>query len=711
MKLSTIFDRFIKKKSPPIERLFSLVIDELCVQSAIWFLGERGNPVVTENKIECVDEDSWEARLEAADKALSALSDDETFSDVHKVVLGLSSRYLTPTGDIDVATRSEVKKLCRELDLIPIGFVSIPAAIVHKMKIEEGIPPTIILLCLSNGACTVSIYKVGLRVAEETITVDDVVIQLEETLKKLKDTEVLPSRILLYGTDEKKLEQIQHTLLKHPWPTRVSFLHFPKIDLLPLSYAAQAVSLAGSQETGATRGFLDEGKSDIYKASETKSDTVPKGEDENIVAVGPEELGFRREDVLVKMQKNNNVKHFMLPKLPISNILRLRGIHIFDTISLPSLGIPIAGVVVATCFIFGLYMWFLPKAVVTILVLPKKLEEKIDLTVLTTATVADVRSRTVPGKMQEKVVSGEKEIPVTSKKEVGDPAKGSVIVYNKATSERALKKGMQITAGNLIFSIDDDVKIASASESIGSVTFGKGNVSVTAVAIGTKANLPAGTEFTFKDIPTSVAIARNDQPFTGGASREVTVVSRVDYDALTKGLTRDLVEKAKGELSTNVSGREKLIDATIASIVTDKAFQEELDQEADVLHGKITVTVTGISYNEEDIRTIFEELVNSQIPPGFELSTEQTLTKITEVKVKKDKTIGLSATMKATATPILSTRDIADSLAGKSIAQAAEYLRTINGVGGVEVSVRWSLLRNRLPMNQDNISVSIALQE
>ncbi len=755
-----------------------MVLEERYVQAAVWRLDQRGHPMIEKNQTQRMDQDDWEARIEAADRALTRLDDDETLGSNQKVVLGLSSLYVTPTGDIDATIRVEVKKLCKELDLRPIGFVALPTALVHKLRVDEGVPPTVILLSVSDGVVTVSLYKVGVLAGQGTITTENIVSELEGTLKKWKDIEVLPSRMLLYGTDETILEELKNILLKHPWPTRVAFLHFPKIDILPATLAAEAVSLAGAAEMEMETGEeklrtensrltgespkeetelkfeevvvdREEQKKESEEAEESEDvveevvsemglqseerilDQEPREAEEeisqenaNVVIVAPESLGFRKgEDVLESRIENkteealeepnqkSQKRKLTLSRLAIPSISFDRIHEVFSNAPLPIGGLPIVGAVILFVLAVSLYTWFIPKATVTVFTIPKLLEEKVSLTVNPTATVADAATKTIPGKNQEKVVSGQKTMTVSGKKDVGDPAKGTVTIYNKSLSERIFKSGTILIAKGLSFSLDSEVKVASATDSFNKREFGFSSGSVTASRLGPEGNLPVDTEFTFKDLSSEIVVARNDKPFTGGTSKEMTVVSRADYDALVKALTADLVEKAKAELASGVAGREKLIDGTITSSVTDKTFQEELDQEAKQLHGNITVKVVGISYSQEDIVALFSDLVQGKVPAGYALVPEQTASLVSDVKVKKDGTITLIARIKSVALPTVETRDIAKALAGKSIKQAEAYLRSVHGVAGMEVFTRWWFLKDRIPPNKANISISVALQE
>ncbi len=400
-----------------------------------------------------------------------------------------------------------------------------------------------------------------------------------------------------------------------------------------------------------------------------------------------------------------------MPKLAIPKL---------PSITLPRISIPLrggvgvlaGGIIVAVGFIGFLY-WKLPSAVVTIYEIPESFSDTADVAIDPTATVVDSTNRIIPAKLQETSVSGEKTMPVTGKKEIGDPAKGAVVIYNKSLTGRTFKKGSALVANALLFTLDSDVSVASASESLasGSITFGKATGSITAEAIGGKGNLPASTEFTFKDIATSIAVARNDQALTGGTSREVTVVSRADMDNFVKAMTKELVDKAKAGLVSGVSGSDVVIDETVTTEVAEKQFTEELDQETTELHGKLTITISGISYSKSDAGKLFEERLSGRLAQGYLLVANRTVVALSNVQVKKNGTVNAHVEATAIAMPTLGTSDIQKALAGKKLTAAQEYLRSIAGIGSAGFDFRWTLGRNRLPINPKNISVTVAIQE
>ncbi len=791
MKLPDVFNQFLRKSPVRQEAYLSLVLEAGMVQSAVWTIEKGRKTRVSEAAIEHVADNSWEKRLEACDRAIARLADREDRDDFEKVVLGLPAYYLDRDDNIEHATGTHIKKLTQELELIPIGFVPIHQAIVNMIKQDEGVQPSVILLEVGPEQTTLILYKVGVIVGRALITNDDFVPGVEHALKGFKDLEVLPSRMLLYGSAQDTLEDYKRDLLKHPWPTRANFIHYPKIEILPLLSLAGAVSLAGASELATTVGEEDETQArtdtpvtqatsrrseapespndsdqtieDVMtvKADQIEEEKIEETEhtegnevieddvldqevspddnhdapdtaieaDDNLIEVAPETLGFHQNvDILdhppsEKKMMQETVQIDGTEKNETGGIIGGTVSRLVSGIQMPqfrAIRLPKAGLLAFVLFSFvvvgggWLTYWVLPAVDITLLEIPKTLTESSAVTVNPTATVVDAASKTVPGRKQEKSVSGDKKIAVTGQKDIGDPSRGTVTIYNKSLTGKQLKKGTVLTAGNLSFSLDSEISIASASESLasGSVTYGKSNAAITALKLGPQSNLPASTEFSLKDTSASIMVARNDIALAGGSSKVVTVVSRADYETLIVDLTKELIAKAKAELGNSVTGGERLIDETVKTSVTNKKFNAELDQEIQELAGTITVAITGISFRDEDVASLFADLVTANVPSGYALRSSGETIHAKNIKIQKDGTIAVVIEYQGAALPVFDLPAIKAKLAGKTMPQAQEILKGISGVGGVEIgTVTKSLWGQKLPAKSGNIAISVAVLE
>ncbi len=808
MKLPSALTSLIKKKEDGKEYYFSLYMDVDAAAVAVWSMDPAKLPTIASFAHGVVKENTWEARIQVIDRLLSAAEDKVGVTKaITKTVFGMPGAYLTAEGNIADEIRPQLKKLAQVLELKPVGFVPLSQALAFSLKNDEGVPPSIILIGCSQKNALITLFRVGKLTSQDTVDLaDDPAAVVEAILKKNQDGDVLPSRMLLYGGDTVRLEDVRTKLLKHPWPTRTNFLHFPKIEIVSVESLLHAVSLAGAaelasdigepieaagtvatvvaqprpsilpsepvitpadttsekeeveeeavderEESGIASAGEEEGEpGSLESEAETVGDAIEKEEssDEevsNVELVTPESLGFRKEDILEKtpashmprpvvakpinreeleedvfeeedeeeVEDTNAKKPFKLPFsiptvradmfAPVTRFLsHLRFPKMKNTMYIFG--------AVGVVLLLGVLFYFVPRVTVTVLVSPQSVDQSTTLTVNPTATVADPASKIIPGHTQSKSISGDKTIAVTGKKNVGDPSKGTVTIYNKVTNSKTLPKGTVLTGNSLSFTLDSDVSIASASEDIGSITFGKATANVTAKDIGPNGNLPAGVEFVFTGVSGSQASARNDAAFTGGNSKSVTVISRADQDGLVKALTDDLVGQAKSQLAASATGGEHLIDETVKTAVSDKSFDQEIDQQASQLHGKITITVSGISISDEDVKAILTSLVEGKVPAGYALAPDQTNVSVSNVTVKKDGSITLTAKLTAIALPKVDTEALKTTLAGKDVTAALTILKQTTGVAGAEYKFAFSPVQSRLPMNRNNITITTAVQ-
>ncbi len=818
MKLPSIVTELFQKKKKEQKLYLSLVLESDHVVGAVFQILDDGTPEIEHAVAKRIASDSWEDRIIGADAVISALEKKLETTDFHEVIFGLPASYLSPNGSITTSVRPHLKDVATKLTLNPIGFVPIHQALLYKLKTEEGIPPSIILLEVTTRTVTLSLFKVGMLTGQSIIPNNNSVVQeIENALRSFPNAEVLPSRILLSGIDDGKLENLKKRITEHPWTIRANFLHFPRIETLPLDVSVESVSLAGASEIGGTEGFHSdnpeqeisdgtgdspesqhpsvdtyspenftddgsvEGRPDDLKEystgikqpsepqendeviGETSKEIKPKDtsnigkyaddttltnqeditEKSNVTFVNPEDIGFTKDtDVLSEKSELTRAQALKTRKPestdmsvevkgkhstpPVYSLVLVKGKEIFlktrsiiagivHKIPISRKLLLIGGIVVTVAIIlFGLFYWIMrefPKAEVTLTVVPEILQAKETLEFSTGITTPDKEKKIFPAEKIETQISLDKNISVTGKKKVGDPATGSVVIYNKATSSRKLSKGTILTSDKLLFTLDADIQVASASESIGSITFGKTNAQVTASAIGTSSNLPANTEFVFKDISSSILIARNDSAFTGGTSRDVTVVTRADYDSLVKLALEDVRKNAQQELSGSMSGTMKLISNTVATTVKDKSFSNELDEEAKQLSGTVNIGITGLAYNEDALKRFIETLEMQNVPSGYRIMTDKSTATIDSVKIGKDGTVTASISYKGTAIPSFTETDLSKLIAGKRISDARTDLTKIRGIKDVSFKVTQTLRPDYLPLKSDRVVITVLLNE
>ncbi len=293
--------------------------------------------------------------------------------------------------------------------------------------------------------------------------------------------------------------------------------------------------------------------------------------------------------------------------------------------------------------------------------------------------------------------TGTTEATATGKKDIGTPAKGIVTVFNSSDNQRTIAAGTTITSSNdLEFTLDKSVTVASASGDIFSVTTpGKANVNVTAVEIGTAGNLPSNTKFSFS-ADNSIA-AKNDSAFSGGTKKSITVVSKEDIAKLESDLIKKLEEKARDEISSNISKEKILLPEFIKTNLSSKKFDKKEGDEANKISLSATANYQTFAYSKKDIASFIEDILKTA--GNLTLDENRITTSAKDIKATGTTEVATTLTISGFLLPKINQEDLAKQISGKNIKDAQNLLTTIPQVESaiIKISPNIPLLPQNLP--------------
>ena len=738
----SIVSRFLPKEKEP-EYFLLLRLGLARVEAIIWEVKGDRTIIKGSGRADLDGTDMTEGADLAISEAEKKLPEGKL---VEKVIFGLPLDYIENNAILPDSLAS-LKQLTKTLGLTPLGFIEIPQALTSFLRKKEDTPASALLVGVNKKTVSVSFLRVGKIYETRKITRgENVVSDIESGIRNLSEAEVLPSRILLYDGEE-HLEDVKEELMKYPWHTKSSFLHIPKIGILRNEEIVNALvdAAAGEIVKQMTVEKEDvEASGPIEKNTEINDETEinDRGINEKDTASDEEkdsakELGFVMDvDVAeenqakeeaeatneiadeptseygsnVETEQSSSKKKFSFPKLPK---VSMPSFNMLKNNSGGKMWIA-AGILILILVIFGGYMslWQLPHASVRVIVGSESMGKDVDVTIDPNARSVDTQNLIIPGNIADIALKDSKTIQTTGKKNIGSPAKGTVTIYNKSTQERSLDKGTVLLANNLKFTLDDDIKIASASDTGEGLTFGKSDAFVTANAIGTDGNLPQDTQFSLADYLSSEFSAKANKTFSGGTSRQVDAVSKTDRDNLLDELTKSLKLQGESEIRTKVGNDEQILDNSVSFETTNSAFDKDAGDEGSELTLNLEGKVTGITYKTSDLNSLAEKYITDTIPSGFKFSDNGTALEAKSVDIQDDGTVKISAFLKASLLPIIDLENIKKSLAGKSIEETQNYLRGRDNITGVEINIDSPLPieKNMLPRNPANISISIATQ-
>lgn len=676
------------RKKEPEKNFLALRVGSQSVTGVIWNVAE-GKVVVGKTEHASLPSLKDEEFIPVADRVISEVSSG-VIPEPKEILFGLPADWITD-GKIVEPQLSLFRKVSRELALTPLGFVVIPEAIANYYKEAEGTPLTAILIGIEVSKLYVTFLRGGKVIKTEIVDIVDSTgfnVLIEQALKKFLDVEVLPSRMLIYDGGE-DLEKLKEQILSYPWTQKLPFLHFPKVETVLDIDVVKAIAIAGGTEMGGT-------------IEPISNNQLPISNDQQVEVV---DTGFVIEKDIaseIPTPKPNNPK-FNLEM--IKNKIPKFKFNLAGKLPLVIVGLVIGLLAIGVIGYFAMNN-FIIKNQVVLTVAPKILEDEREITVVTSGEVADNEQKILAAKIDVEE-TGAKRGVVTGKKIVGDKAKGGITIYG-TTLGRTFSVGTTIFNNGLKFVMDNAVTIATGS----AASLATATVNITASGIGDSYNLGTNSLFSIGDYPQSSYQGKNDTAFSGGSSRQVLVVTKLDQDRLLATLSAELAEKGQVDLKNKLGSDQDLLTGSLTTTVTKKKFDRDIDTEADSVGLNLTVTATGVILDQKQLAIKMGKLLADKVPPDFLFSPDLSSVTVIGSKVNKTGNVVLSVKFTTKLLPKIDFVAVAKTISGKDLAGARQILSEIPNVTANNILLTPSFLSfiKRVSTNQANIKVEVISQ-
>lgn len=666
MQLPSLHTLLQKKSSLNQQYFLVLTIAHESIEACVWTIDKDSAQILGTRKEIYSNTDDWNTfTARAVDEAVA-----QARHDVTNVTFGLPESWITE-GVLKASHAHDLRTLASFLKVEPSSFVSTVRAIAHGQKLKEGIPLTAILIGIEKTIATISLWQTGRLIGYTQNEITDTIGRsVDEAIKSFGDVEVLPARMLVYGTGD--TDAAKQDLLAYPWMQRLNFLHFPKVDILPAFTASTCVAIASASDLGATQ---------VEQPNEEQGKQAPDISDSG------KPFGFvgldiaARAGVPPKPPQEEEIFEKREPPMPpytlaevgwFARITERFGIWPFRFALLLGVFLLFAG------GLFALY-WNVPKATVTLLLTPEPLERDMQVVIQESAQL-DVGAKVVPGILFSLTQKASKKQAATGQKTVGDPARGEVTIFNKLTVLRKLAKGTLLTAqgSGLTFRLQSDVDIASQSATVNAdetviLSPGKAKAEIVAQDIGDKGNVAVGTEFSIGNVSLDILKAKNEASFSGGSSHPASVVTKADHDRLITDLSGEMLKKDTEELSAKLSPGQVLLPQAVRQAIVVKAFDQDVDKEATDVTLTLETKTEAVVFADADLRELLRQSVANAVPQGFELLTHE-VEPTTEVAKIEGGRITLKVHFTANLLPTIDDSQIRENIAGKKPDAAREIL-------------------------------------
>ena len=363
-------------------------------------------------------------------------------------------------------------------------------------------------------------------------------------------------------------------------------------------------------------------------------------------------------------------------------------------------------------------LYLMPKATISVFVENEILSKGIDVVASPSAQRIISEDRVIPAQALSFTQTAEKEIETTGEKEVGDKATGTVTVYNKTDTEKTLPAGTKLftisESENLEFVTLEEIKVpartTSSSAEIVTYTSGKKDVQIEAAEIGEKYNLGEGEELSIEQFSTNLYIARTNEGVDGGSSRTVKVVTQQDQDNIADSLEKDLLFKALESFSERASKDQVFDQKAVTANVESLKYSAAVGEEADTVKGTQTSNYEALVFYRSDLQGLMDTLVEEFVPENFSLAADSRDIEVENIELDDEEGIlRFTAKFRGLVVPELNKDQLIESITGKSIEAAENFLNEIPKKKGFEIKITPNLTKfwNRLPFKKENIKIEI----
>lgn len=652
--------------------------------------------------------------VETADRAISKIevaTPPGTF--IKKCIFTIPYEW-QDGGKLKKVYLAQLKKLCDDLELTPIGFLVPIEAIMHEIRQQDGALSNTIFLELEDNMMTAYVARAGSIVEIERKSLEGgVAATAQELLGNVKSFEILPSRIIVLRGSQS--ENLQQDLVAHPWSKELSFLHPPQVSVMEkgfennailhgiaqqmkLGVAAGAAKMAteeiGSEATAEEFGFTKDGEELVSNDSHEPTQERRVISD-NIIMKDPQ-IDARGE-IQGEVSTDKEVT-----EEKVSLIDRIKAL--FSSTSGVPLGYKLAPIAALVILVGAIFMYYalLLRADVILYGDEQKSEDDIAVVLSSKDSTSD---DTIKIKTSEIETDGSVSKDATGQETTGEKATGEVTVFNKTDKEVSFAKGDTISSDSgRKFVLMDNIEIASTSAF--STSYSNKKVKIQAKDFGSEYNIEKNSNFTFDNHGSQSFFAKNSDNFTGGSKKEVTVVSKEDVAKLEADLLSKLQKEAMKKAEDDISSKETLIPQVISSALTNKKFDKNAGDEAK----KVTLSATGvfeIGYYEDNELANFIKGVSTEAPRGYELDTKKSSVDFEKIEVDKNGKITADAKVVTVNAPKVDEKELGNKLTRKTANKAQEIIEENDATSRFEIvySRKIPFMPEILPWNPANIHV------
>ena len=710
---------------PPVggDFLISVILTNKQLQAALVKRGAKQPEIKEFSKVkQYFDRQDLAEQL---DQALQELGPDS--EEVTETVFNFADNWLDGV-DLKADKKAIIKDVSEQLSLEALGQLSISQALARARVLADEHDSSLMIF-LEEKSFDLLLIKHGEFLAAVNVgRSNEIVADLQEGLARItrevgEEGKYFPNKLFLSSLilKEKELGQIQDTITEFDWSNFAGFLQIPEVEVLEADYLIKAVSLSAASSLGevidkieptskAETKLESKAEAEADQDQETKTRTVENDASSFGIAIDQDLIKESLARPIEKkvIQKNETAIIENKPK----KLKKRSSLGRFLTKNKKGVLIGAGAGLISLLVLVTVYALFL--ANFTIVLTPERqiLQKKVAVTLDPDLKESDFENYLLKASLVDKELSGEDVLNTTGISLVGEKAKGKAKIFNKTSDEETLGVGTVLSYEEIRFSLDDEVKVASATEKAGGsgVDYGQVEANVTAIDIGADANINKETKLRVADYYDDSFSAQAVDNFSGGSSREIRVVSPEDISKLATELKQVLIDDASEEFSDDSKDGVYFIPTGNSKTLSAEYSHQE-GEEVESLVLNLTIEVEAVKYSSSDLKQLAIEVLKQDLPDGYKFVDEEPELMSDNAKEASDTAqIVIDTELFAKAEAELDENALTEVIKGQAIEQALNLLISKDGIKAARVDYQPSFflkILKKLPNNAERIKLVI----
>jgi len=293
------------------------------------------------------------------------------------------------------------------------------------------------------------------------------------------------------------------------------------------------------------------------------------------------------------------------------------------------IGAGVVGVVLGVLVLLVVSGWYLSnQSVVVLNVQPntKSLAAQVEFALDEKIVNPDLEEKKLPAEVLKTKLSATDSTTATGTGFEGEKAEGQVVILNKTDSAKTLSEGttLQVANGSVKLILSESIELPPATISTQSggtsevKTYGTKDAKVTAAEIGDEGNLAKDTSLRVGDFAENTYSATVKESLTGGSKKQVAVVTEADIAKLLEKMKEKMQEEALAEFKQTASNGKAVVDQTTIKVLSSDA-SAAAGETADEVAIDLTAEVSGLAFDQAVLKSAAKLLLEEEVPPGYYL--------------------------------------------------------------------------------------------